>query len=263
MKKTTLLINIAMLLLLIACNVKQDIKEEVDNESLLYATLYQQKSAEVEALCYQAYNIAELRLNQILENNPYKKPLAIVVDVDETVLDNSPFEAKCILENKDYPNFWVEWCEVANARALPGAVEFLNYAKSKGVEIFYITNRKIEVQKATMKNLKVKGFPYVDDAHMMLRTTESNKQPRRNKVMETHEIVILMGDNLNDFTDLFDKKLPADRSKIVSDLKAEFGKKFIVLPNAMYGDWVSAMLNYENLSKAEKLKKLNQMLKAF
>ena len=261
--KITKILLLAIVFIAISCQQTKTDQAVIDNESLLYATLYQQKSAEVEALCYQAYNIAELRLNQILENNPYKKPLAIVVDVDETVLDNSPFEAKCILENKDYPNFWVEWCEVANAKALPGAVDFLNYAKSKGVETFYITNRKVEVQEATMKNLKAKGFPCVDNAHMMLRTTESNKQPRRNKVLETHEIVILMGDNLNDFTDLFDKKLPADRSKIVSDLKAEFGKKFIVLPNAMYGDWVSAMLNYENLSKAEKLKKLNQMLEAF
>jgi 5'-nucleotidase (lipoprotein e(P4) family) len=185
------------------------------------------------------------------------------VDVDETVLDNSPFEAKSILENSDYPKYWIEWCEKANARALSGAVEFLNFAKSKRVETFYITNRKIEVQQATMRNLKLKGFPCVDDAHMMLRSSESNKQPRRNKVMETHEIVILMGDNLNDFTDLFDKKSTSERSKIVADLKSEFGKKFIVLPNAMYGAWVSALLNYERLAKADKIRRLKENLVDF
>lgn len=248
--------------MLFACtNVPE--KQVVNNDSLLLATLYQQKSAEVEALCYQAYNIAALRLNQILENNPYKKPLAVVVDVDETVLDNSPFEAKSILENSDYPTYWKEWMEHANAKALPGAVEFLNYASSKGVETFYITNRKVEFQDATMKNLKDKGFPHVDEAHIMLRSTESNKEVRRQKVLETHEIVILMGDNLNDFTDLFEANSTAERHQNVINLKDEFGKKFIILPNAMYGAWVDAMLNYENLPKEEKLVKLKNALEAF
>jgi len=261
--KTIKLITLSFVLsILVACTANPE-KRVVNNDSLLLATLYQQKSAEVEALCYQAYNIAELRLNQILENNPYKKPLAIVVDVDETVLDNSPFEAKSILENSDYPTYWKEWMELANAKALPGAVEFLNYASSKDVETFYITNRKIEFQDATMKNLQDKCFPHVDDAHIMFRTTESNKEARRQKVLETHEIVILMGDNLNDFTDLFETNSTMERHQNVIDLKNEFGKKFIVLPNAIYGAWADALLKYENLPKEEKLKKLKEALEGF
>ncbi|MCP4552590.1 MAG: 5'-nucleotidase, lipoprotein e(P4) family, partial [Bacteroidetes bacterium] len=238
-------------------------KTSVDNDSLLLATLYQQKSAEVMALSYQAYNLAELRLNQVLENNPYKKPLAIVVDVDETVLDNSPFEAKSILENSDYPTYWKEWCDLANAKSLPGAVELLNYASLKGVETFYITNRKVEFQAATMINLNSLGFPHVDDAHMLFRTSESNKESRRQKVLETYEIVILIGDNLNDFTDAFNRKSSEERCLLVDSLKFEFGKKFIVLPNAAYGSWIDAILNYEQASKEEKLKTLKEALEPF
>ncbi|MBU1013678.1 MAG: 5'-nucleotidase, lipoprotein e(P4) family [Bacteroidetes bacterium] len=261
--KTIKLITLTILFsLFVACNMVPE-KQPVNNDSLLMATIYQQKSAEVEALCYQAYNIAELRLNQILENNTYKKPLAVVVDVDETVLDNSPFEAKSILENSDYPTYWKEWIELSNAKALSGAVEFLNYASSKGVETFYITNRKVEFHDATMKNLKDKGFPHVDEAHILLRSTESNKEARRQKVMETHDIVILMGDNLNDFTDLFEANSIAERHQNVIDLKDEFGKKFIILPNAMYGAWIDALMNYENLPKEEKLRKLKEGLEGF
>lgn len=263
MKTLKLFLAVIFIGILTACSTQIEKQNEVNNESLLMATLYQQKSAEVEALCFQAYNIAELRLNKILENNPYEKPLAIVVDVDETVLDNSPFEAKSILENTDYPTYWKEWMEAASAKALPGAVDFLTYASTKGVETFYITNRKVQFQKETMKNLQEKGFPHVDDAHLLLRKGESSKEARRQKVLETHEIVILMGDNLNDFTDLFEANSIEERHKNVENLKAEFGKKFIVLPNATYGAWVDALLDYENLPKEEKLKKLKEALERF
>jgi len=262
--KTLRIIPLLLLTFLLAsCNHNKSETTTVDNDVLLYATLYQQKSAEVAALCHQAFNIAELRLNQILADNPYDKPLAIVVDVDETVLDNSPFEAKSILENTDYPKYWGEWCELASAKALPGAAEFLNYAASKGVETFYVTNRKVEFQEATMNNLSAKGFPFVDDAHMFLRTTESSKEARRLEILKTHEIVILMGDNLNDLTDVFENKFREERHQLISSMRTEFGKKFIVLPNPMYGEWINALLKYEKFSKAEKIEKLKETLEAF
>ena len=262
--KTLRIIPFLILILFVSsCNYHKHEAATVDNESLLYATLYQQKSAEVAALCHQAFNIAELRLNQVLENNPYEKPLAIVVDVDETVLDNSPFEAKSILENSDYPTYWKEWCELASAKALPGAAEFLNYAASKGVETFYVTNRNVKFQEATMKNLAAKGFPFADDAHMFLHEDESSKEPRRLEILKTHEIVILMGDNLNDLTDVFEGKSREERHQLISSMRTEFGKKFIVLPNAMYGAWIAPLLNYESLSKEERIKRLKESLEAF
>ena len=263
MKTIRLIFFSAILLLLAACSNTTETQTTVDNESLLMATVYQQKAAEYTALCYQSYNLATLRLKEILADESTDKPLAIVVDVDETVLDNSPFEAKSILENSDYPTYWKEWCELANAKAIPGAVEFLSFASRNGVETFYVTNRKVEFQKVSMKNLQDKGFPNVDDDHMLFRTTESNKENRRHKVLETHEIAMLIGDNLNDFTDLFEANSEGARAQNVEDLKAEFGNKYIVLPNPMYGAWVDAIMNYENLPKGEKITKLKEALDSF
>jgi len=117
----------------------------------LLATLFQQKAAEKRALSYQAFNIAKLSLDSQLKVADLTKPLAVVVDIDETVLDNSPFEAKSILNNSDYPKYWNEWCQLAAAKPLAGSVEFLNYAKSKGVVVFYITNRKIKFNGTNFK----------------------------------------------------------------------------------------------------------------
>lgn len=149
----------------LSCDVKfkynVDIKKDsidIDNEKLLVATLFHQKAAECRALSYQAYNIARLILDNELRRMSLTKKLAVIVDVDETVLDNSPFQVKIILEKTQYPEYWNEWCELAQAKALPGAVEFLNYAKSKGVEVFYITNRKENFKKKPLKILKQKVF---------------------------------------------------------------------------------------------------------
>ena len=90
----------------------------------------------------------------------YKKPLAIIADVDETVLDNSPYDGKLILNNTTYNReSWVEWGNLEIAEAIPGALEFLKYASEKNVEIFYISNRYSEQLDATVNNLKKLGFP--------------------------------------------------------------------------------------------------------
>ena len=234
-----------------------------NNDSLLYATLYQQNAAENEALYYQAFNIARLRLDQILKDSSFTLSPVIVVDIDETVLNNSPFEAKSIIHNNDYPTYWKEWCEEASAKATPGAVEFLSYAKSKGVNTYYITNRKAEFQEVTMKNLEKLGFPCVEDEFMLFKTSESNKESRRNKVRENNEIVMLMGDNLNDFTSLYQEQPLDKRHSLTKQMKEEFGKKFIVLPNPMYGAWVDALLQYQHPGKEEFIKILKSKLEAF
>ncbi len=234
-----------------------------NNDSLLLATLYQQNAAENEALYHQAFNIARVRLDQILKDSSYNLPPAIVVDIDETVLNNSPFEAKSIIENSDYPKYWKEWCNSASAKATPGSVEFLTYARSRGVDTYYITNRKTDKLKPTMENLKKLGFPCVEDQYMLFRTDQSNKEPRRDLVRENNDIVLLMGDNLNDFTSLFGKQPVNKRHQLVEEMKSEFGKKFIVLPNPMYGAWVDAILDYNYPDKKDFDKVLKSELQAF
>ena len=215
------------------------------NQKGLQAVAWLQTSGEARALCYQAFNLARMRLDQELRSRQKKsgKTPAIVVDVDETVLDNSPYQVKLLRTGNFYPLGWREWVGEARALALPGSVEFLSYASSQGVAIFYITNRKRTNLQATLKNLKDVGFPIVKE-RVLMRTTNRSKEKRRQQVLKDHHILLLMGDNLGDFHHVFDYKSVNQRNLVVDNMSREFGKKFIVLPNPLYGDWEAALYNY-------------------
>lgn len=232
-----------------------------DLEYQVGAILYMQKAAEYRALSYQAFNLARWQLDADFEKKNLKKlpkserkrPRAIVVDIDETVLDNSPAQAHSV-KNRIAFNLkdWYAWSDMRKAKALPGSVEFLNYAVSKGVRIFYVSNRD-EVQKqATIDNLKSVGFNDVSTENVMLRTSGSGKEPRRGTVAATHRIVLLIGDNLDDFSDIFERKSVTDRFAEVDKAKDLWGRRFIVIPNAMYGTWENSIYNYERLTEAQK-----------
>lgn len=217
-----------------------------DFEYQVGALLWTQSSAEYRALAYQAFSLAKLRFDQVAPKQKsarWRKPPAIVVDVDETVMDNSRFQAELILRGVGYTSdAWKGWVDRAEAGAVPGAVEFLTYAANNGAHVFYITNRK-EVEKAgTVANLKKLGFPGVsDDTVMVKQGDSSSKESRRKTVRERYRIVLLIGDNLNDFADDFSGKSIADRSAEVDRQQAQFGSTFIVVPNPMYGDWEAAV----------------------
>jgi len=213
------------------------------NEHLMMATLYHQHAAECKALYYQAFNLAKMMLDKDLANKKLKGKRAVVVDIDETILDNSPFEAAMMSRHAAYPEDWYVWTAKANAKALPGAADFLNYAVSKGVAVFYVTNRTDKETTVTLKNLKDEKFPMADSLHLITKKNESSKENRRLKIMEKYRIVLLAGDNLTDFSSVFDKASLETRDTKTTELRNEFGKRFIVLPNAMYGDWENAMYN--------------------
>jgi len=212
------------------------------NEQLVMATLWMQTSAEFRALCYQSFNLAKMNLDAFQRSYSGSKPVAVIVDADETVIDNSAYEAFLIGNNFGYSSkTWTPWMAAARAEAIPGALAFLNYAKEKGVEIFYVTNRKMVGYDGTEKNLKALGFPFVDQKHLLLRAKSSDKQPRRDIVAKDYEIAFLMGDNLNDFLSVFRRKSIADRFAEVDKIEEMWGKKFIVLPNPTYGEWEGAI----------------------
>ncbi len=229
------------------------------NEQLVLATLYMQNSAEFRAISYQSFYLARTNLDAYLASYSGSKPVAVIADLDEALIDNSAYEAFLIGNDFGYSSkTYVPWMQAAQAKAMPGAVEFLNYAKGRGVEIFYITNRKMVGYEGTEKNLKALGFPYVDKKHLLLRTKSSNKQPRRDMVAKDYEVALLIGDNLNDFLSVFAKKSVADRSAETDKIKDTWGKKFIVLPNPTYGDWVSAMNNWSfahSVAEQDKIRK--------
>ena len=228
------------------------------------AILYQQKAGEYRALAYQAYNIARLRLDQDLDKKNLKqlpkaerkRPRAIVVDIDETILDNSPSNAYMAKNNLPFNvRDWYAWGEMRKAKAIPGAVEFLNYAVSKGVKVFFISNRDDVQKQVTIDNLKSVGFNDVSADNVQLRqvVTISTKEPRRPAVADKYRIVILMGDNLDDFSDMFEAKSMSDRFAAVEKNRDLFGRRFIVLPNAMYGTWENAIYEYKRgLSETQK-----------
>jgi len=211
----------------------------------LSATVWFQSAGEFRALCYQAYALASLRLEADLRDSVRQRPRAVVVDVDETVLDNSPHQAKLLRTGTSFPSWWREWVDMASAEAIPGAVEFLQDASAKGVEVYYVTNRSRDERTATIANLASRRFPHADEKHVLTREQESGKERRRQSVGESHDIILLVGDNLADFAQVFERKPLDERNATVDRMREEFGRRFIVLPNTLYGDWESAVLRYE------------------
>lgn len=210
----------------------------------IFTTLFQQRAAEYRALCYQAYNIAYLRLDEALSNT-HSKPLAIVTDIDETVLDNSAYAAQQALLGKDYDAAsWAEFTNKGISDTVPGAYHFLRYAASKGVQVFYITNREQIERAGTLSNLQKFGFPNADEAHLLTKQGSSGKESRRQNVAATHEIVLLLGDNLSDFSFIFDKKPVEERFAATNGVAPAFGNRFVILPNPVYGDWEGALIKY-------------------
>jgi 5'-nucleotidase (lipoprotein e(P4) family) len=242
----------------------------VDNEYQIGAMLFHQKAAEYRALTYQAFNLAQMRLDmdknlsKKLPKAERRKPRAIVVDADETVLDNSPYMARLAKENKPFSiQEFFEWKKSGQAKAVPGAVEFLNYASEKGVEIFYVSNVPNSFQEVTVENLKALGFPDAKPENVMLITDSGSKEPRRQKVAETHRIVLLIGDSLNDLSVAFEGKPVAERFAEVEKAKELWGTKFIVIPNVMYGAWESAIYEGQRLDEAQKEQKRIEALEVY
>ncbi len=216
------------------------------NDLKLLPVLFQQQAAEYRALCYQAFNIAAVRLNEAVRSK--KRRPAIITDLDETILDNSYSEAHSLKLGTGYSQKgWKEWTDRSAATAVPGAVEFLRAAKRRGVSIFYISNRDTTEIQSTLHNLKALQLPDADITHMLFLSNTSSKEARRQKVMATYNVIMLLGDNLNDFTKAFEKGTIASRFTETDKAKELWGKKFIVLPNAVYGEWENALYNYQRI----------------
>jgi len=265
MRKTCFVVGALLVVALATPTLSQDSATKNINDQSVGATAWFQSSAEAQALFYQAYNVARLMLDHDVTTMKTEKKRAVIVDIDETVLDNSPHQATMIARDSVFPAYWKEWVDAAKAEALPGAVEFLQYAASKGIEVFYVSGRtqKDELE-PTKKNLAARGFPFSDNAHLLFRTDESSKEKRRQSIADKYHIVLLMGDNLNDFSNVFERKSVADRGAEVKRLKEEFGKRFIVLPNPFYGDWESALFKYQaRLTPDQRNRLRKESLKGF
>jgi len=229
----------------------------------LDATLWLQTAAEHDAALLGAYALARQQLDAALADPRWDAmpegerkvpanalPPAIISDADETAIDNSAFQARRIADVGDgsfqYAQ-WLAWVSERRARALPGALEFFQYAAEQGVTVYFVTNRDDPAERAaTLDNLRELGFPVAADGSNLLlrndpRAPGREKGTRRTWISERHRVLLLLGDNLGDFLDGIGGDVAA-RAALVQRHRARWGVQWLMLPNPAYGSWESAVL---------------------
>ena len=243
--------------------LKQKQQYQADTETM--GLLWMRTSAEYRALAYQGYNVAINAVKMaVTDPSHQRKPLAIVLDADETVVDNTKLMGESIVNGNgrfDAP-WWRQAVHQGKSQAMPGAVEFLNEVHKQGVEIFYVSNRYAPVNlDVTIQNFKELGFPSVDKDHVLLFEKDSDKQPRFDMIAKKYYVIVYMGDNAGDFPIGTKGKTLAERNAIIDAHKEDFGTTFVVFPNPAYGSWVSSLAKgYQNLSPEEQKQVNNQYL---
>lgn len=230
----------------------------VESDYRFGAVTWMQRSAEYRLLTEQTYRYALYQLTvgvhdrnwsadelQVDSGDFRDKPPAIILDLDETVLDNSAYNARNILNSKSFTTeSWNAWCKEAKADAIPGALDFVRGAAGLGVKVFYITNREDVVKQETIDNLIQLGFPADSDSVLTQNKKAGrgdDKLTRRAAVAETHRIVLLLGDSMGDLCDGMDVKDYQQRNTVAAEKTRFLGTRWIVLPNPAYGGWQRAL----------------------
>ncbi len=210
----------------------------------LVATKYFQNSAEAAALYEQGYNVAYLYVQKVMKNYKEKLPACVVLDIDETVLNNSYYQGTLYEKGETYRDeTWDEWVNLAKAPALPGVVSYISKVRDLGVEPIFITNRRSYLLDKTIENLEKVGIP-TEKKFMVGRDKVHSKEVRRALFKNSCHIIQLIGDNLSDFSDDYNAQEMKKRKQQVSKKNEFFGTRYILLPNPMYGDWRKTILDY-------------------
>ena len=246
----------------------------------LRAVLWVQTSAEYQACAEQAYRAAKEKLDVALGNEDWTAapeqlrgyqhlPPAVILDVDRTVLDNAPFQGQLVKESRAFTiDLWEKWVSMAKAPPVPGALEFVKHAENRGVEIFYVTNRTANLEQATRNNLQKLGFPSKTKPDTFLMKKEkgwgSDKSSRRSHVAKDYRILLLLGDDFNDFVSGVRGRgvTLEDRTRLANQYRSYWGEKWFMLPNPIYGSWEAALYEFDyELPRAEQLKREYETLK--
>ncbi|SFS24571.1 5'-nucleotidase, lipoprotein e(P4) family [Pseudomonas sp. NFACC42-2] len=243
----------ASLCLLAGCQQTPPANDQLD------AVLWTQTSIEHELIYRQVFAHATRQLDVALADprwdalpfpprNLSGLPPAVVVDIDETLLDNVPLNARDVINNQVYGyDRWNTWVDQAKAQALPGAVAFLQAAKQKGIQVYYLTNREHSQVAATVANLRLRGFPVESNQQVLAASTPTGhcesagygKNCRRQWVASQARVLLMAGDSLGDFVQAERNTLEAQR-KAVAPYVNWLGQRWFLLPNPTYGNWYSA-----------------------
>jgi 5'-nucleotidase (lipoprotein e(P4) family) len=223
----------------------------------LNAVLWDQTSVEAKANALGAYALGQLRLDQALADKTWTAapveqtgnfadlPPAIILDVDDTVLNTAPYQAWNVTAGTSFtPATWTSYVKSESDMPIPGAVAFTQYAASKGVKVFYVTNRTKQEEDPTVEEMKKFGFPMGDNVDTFLSSKEqpdwgSAKGTRRAFIAKDYRILLMFGDNLGDFTDSYKGTLE-EREKVYSDSAAHWGHDWIAIANPTYGSFESS-----------------------
>lgn len=249
--------------------------EAVPANDNLNAVLWVQKAQEYRALTLQTWRMAAATLDRALADpqwtallpgegaelqKPGLKP-AVIVDIDETVLDNSPFQARGVLDGTSYKEAdWAAWVAEKKARPVPGALEFARAASARGVTLLYISNRTEQMKADTLENLRAVGFPVADDGVYLGKgmdvpgctRTGDDKGCRRIKVASHYRVLMQVGDQITDFGQPRSND-DADRDALLSGHDGWIGERWFMLPGPTYGGYESAAVgNAHGLSEEQR-----------
>ena len=229
-------------------------QQQVNDQAVL-ALLWMQRSAEYQACSYQAYNALKATILKASENKGERKR-AIILDIDETVLDNTPYKAKSVGTSIGKARgAFSKWVAKERAEVLPGAVKALQLAHKRDIELFFVSGRSAQKDlQATINNLQKHDIPNADKEHLFLYAGNSDKEQTFAGIEKQYEVIAYVGDNLLDFPLHLYKAKEAERTTSVARNCAKFGKKYIILPNPDYGSWEYVLApNYKKLSPEEVL----------
>ena len=281
--KNLIYISLVSVLTLTACNSTKDIAADKSEEKAsstntqnnnASAIYWQQSSAEYKALCYQAFNIATDNLADFEKKSASNsgdittnslKPKAIIMDLDETVIDNSPYHGYLFKNNLNYEYVtWKSWTQRGKTKLIPGAKEFIGKARQMNIPIFYISNRTEEMMAYTIQNLAEQGVELDPQKVLLLKRQDNGKIERRRSVLSSFDVFMLIGDNLADFNDVFELAPDREQRKTVLEgFQKEFGRKFILIPNLMYGDWMPTEENETDPNRTQPVRDLAPYINSY
>ena len=247
-------------------------QDAVPASDMLLATLWTQRAIEYKANALTVFALARMRLDEALadrnwtaapgeQKGDYQNlPPAVILDVDETLIDNSRYQVWMLKNNQSFSTkTWNEFCAAQISTAIPGAVEFVKYADSRGVKVFYITNRDAVTEKDTRENMQKLGFPMGGNVDTFLMQNEqqgwgSAKSSRRAVVTKDYRVLLNIGDNFGDFDDRY-RSSEADRIKAYEADMPYWGKQWLMIANPTYGSFDTAPFGHDFKKPREEQRK--------